>query len=115
MAALTIQTILLAGAEKSSLVAATATGDSVVNDGKTFIEVLNGDVSPMTVTIAGQRDLPLGTSGDQTIVVAASATALIGPFPVGNYNREADEAVVVTYSSVTSLTVGAFTVNDDYN
>lgn len=115
MAALTVQNIALAGAEKTALVAATAAGDSFVNDGKTFFEVLNGDASPMTVTIVGARNLPLETSADQTITVANGTTQMIGPFPVGNYNREDDESVVVTYSSVTSLTVGAYSVNDDYN
>jgi hypothetical protein len=115
MAALTVQKIGLSGAQKTALVAATVSGDSVVNEGKTFIEVINADASPITVTIAGQRDLPLDTSADQTIAVANGTTQLIGPFPVGNYNRETDESFVVTYSAVANITVGAFSVNDDYN
>lgn len=115
MAALVVQNILLAGAQKQALVAATTAGDSVVNDGKTFVEINNAAVSGITVTITGQRDLPLGTSADQTIAIAATTVALIGPFPVGNYNRETDESVVITYSAVLTVTVAAFSVNDDYN
>lgn len=115
MAALTVQTIVIAGVEKATLVAATAAGDSFVNDGKTFLEVANGDATPMTVTIAGARNVQLDTSAEKEVTVADGTSQMIGPFPVGNYNRETDESVVVTYSSVTSLTIGAFTLNDDYN
>lgn len=115
MAALTVQNILIDGEEKQTLVAATAAGDSAVNEGKTFIEVTNADASPITVTIKGQVDLPLDTSADQTIAVANGTTELIGPFPVGNYNRETDESVVIEYSAVVAITVAAFSVNDDYN
>lgn len=115
MAALTVQNILIDGAQKATLVPAAAAGDSFVNEGKTFIEVDNGDAGDITVTIAGQRNLPLGTSADQTIVVAGLSVALIGPFPVGNYNRETDESVVIDYSAVVSVIVAAFSVNDDYN
>ncbi len=115
MAALVVQKILIDGVEKATLVAAAAAGDSLVNEGKTFIEVNNADVSGITLTVKGQTDLPLDTSADQVIAIAATTVVLIGPFPVGNYNRETDESVVIEYSAVTSVTVGAFSVNDDYN
>lgn len=115
MAALTVQNILIDGAIRQSLVAAAAAGDSIVNEGKTFLEVVNADASPITVTVKGATDLPLDTSADQTIAVANGTTELIGPFPVGNYNRETDESVVIEYSAVANITVAAFSVNDDYN
>jgi hypothetical protein len=115
MAALTVQKIGIGGVQKATLVAATAAGDTFVNEGKTFVEVNNAAVSGITVTIKGQRNLPLGTSADQTIAIAATTVTLIGPFPVGNYNRETDESVVIEYSAVLTVTVAAFTVNDDYN
>lgn len=115
MAALTVQNILIDGAQKQALVAANVAGDSVVNEGKTFIEVDNADAAGITVTIKGQRKLPLGTSADQTIAVAAGTVQLIGPLPVGNYNRETDESAVIEYSAVANVTVAAFSVNDDYN
>lgn len=115
MAELTVQNIVLAGAQRAALVSAASGGDTFKNDGKTFLDVNNGDASGITVTIAGQRNLPLGTSATKTISVGATTNTLIGPFPVGNYNRETDENVVVTYSAVTSVTVGAFSVNDKYN
>ena len=115
MAALVVQTIGLGGAQRAPLVAANAGGDDFVNQGKTFLHVNNADLSGITVTITGQRDLPLDTSATKTIAVAASTEMLIGPFPVGNYNRETDESVEVDYSAVANVTVGALSVNDDYN
>lgn len=115
MAALTVQNILRSGAIRQSNVAADASGDTFVNEGKTLLEVINADASGITVTIVGQRDQQLGKSSDQTIAVGATSTVLIGPFPVGNYNRETDESVEVEYSAVANVTVNVFSVNDDYN
>ena len=74
MAALTVQTIPLLGVQKATLVAAATAGDTFVNDGKTIFEVNNADVSATTVTITGQRNLPLDTSSTKTVSVAASTT-----------------------------------------
>ena len=115
MAALTVQTSLLNGVVKAALVAATAGGDTFVNDGKTIFEVNNADASGITVTVTGQRLLHFDTSATKTISVAATTTTLIGPFPVGNYNIEATEAVSITYSAVTTVTVGATSFNDEWN
>lgn len=115
MAALVVQTITLDGAQSAALVAASAGGDTFVNEGKTFLHVDNQAVGGITVTITGQRDLPLQTSATKIIAVGATTETLIGPFPVGNYNRETDESVEVDYSAVVTVDVGAFSVNDDYN
>jgi len=115
MAALTVQTSLLGGVVKAALVAAATGGDTFVNDGKTIFEVKNADASPMTVTVTGQRLLHFDTSATKTVSVTNATTALIGPFPVGNFNVEATEAVSITYSSVTAITVAAFSFNDEWN
>lgn len=115
MAALTVQTIALAGATKAALVAATSGGDTFVNEGKTVIEINNADVSAMTLTITGQRNLHFDTSATKTVSVGATTVVIVGPFPIGNYNVEANESVELTYSSVTSLTVAAYSVNDEWN
>ncbi|MEE8599163.1 MAG: hypothetical protein V3S69_06600 [Dehalococcoidales bacterium] len=115
MAALTIQTSLLGGVVKAALVAATAGGDTFVNEGKTIFEVVNGGGSSITVTVTGQRLLHFDTSATKTVTVGAGDTTLIGPFPVGNFNVEATEAVSITYSGVTTVTVGVFSFNDEWN
>ena len=115
MAALTVQTSLLAGVVKATLVAAATGGDTFVNEGKTIFEVVNGGGAGITVTVTGQRDVHFDTSTTKTVSVGAGVTTLIGPFPVGNFNVEATEAVSITYSGVTTVTVGAFSFNDEWN
>jgi outer membrane receptor for ferrienterochelin and colicin len=115
MAELAVQQITIAGAEEAALVAATATGDKFDNDGKTFLKVANGGGAPITVTIVGQKTLPLGTSASKAIAVTNGETWVIGPFPVGIFNTDGANEVEVTYSAVTTVTVGAFSVNDQYN
>lgn len=115
MAELTVQNVVLTGAQKATLVSAAAAGDTFDNDGKTWFEITNGDASPMTVTVVGQKTLPTGASASKAIAIPAGETWLVGPFPVGIYNTDGANEVSITYSSVTSLTIGAFTVNDLYN
>jgi len=75
MAALTVQNILLAGAEKTALTAAASGGDTFVNDGKTILEITNGDASPMTLTITGQncifKDVVVSNYGNNAACLAA--------------------------------------------
>lgn len=115
MAELTVQEITIAGAEEASLVAASSAGDKFDNDGKTFFKLTNGDASSHTATFVGQKNLPLDVSADQAVTVPAGETWIIGPFPVGIFNTDGANEVEVTYDAVTSVTVGAFSVNDKYN
>lgn len=115
MAELVVQNILLTGVVEATLVPATAAGDTFDNDGKTYFKITNGDGSSHTVTIVGQKTLPTGASATKAIAVAAGVTKLIGPFPVGIYNTDGANEVAVTYDAVTSVTVGAFSVNDQNN
>ena len=115
MAELTVQNILLTGAAEAALVAATLAGDKFDNDGKTYFKVNNGGAGAITVTIKGQKTLPTGASADKTISVGIGLIFLIGPFPVGIYNTDGSNEVEVTYSGVTTVTVGAFSVNDQNN
>lgn len=115
MAELTVQNTLITGIQKATLVAAAASGDTFDNDGKTWIEVNNGGAGAITVTALGQKSLPISTSADKAMSVPAGEIWLMGPFPVGIYNTDGANEVSITYSGVTSVTVGAFTVNDLYN
>lgn len=115
MAELVVQNILLAGVVEATLVAAAAAGDTFDNDGKTYFRVNNGGGAPITVTIVGQKTLPTGASADKAISVTNGTIQIIGPFPVGIYNTDGANEVAVTYSDVTTVTVGAFSVNDQNN
>lgn len=95
-----------------SLVAATVSGDTFVNDGNTFLVVTNGGGAPITVTITVQKPnfkVPdLGTVTFANVVVSVTnATTKWIAVPKGPYNN-ASNRVSVTYSAVTSVTVGAF-------
>lgn len=115
MAELTVQQATIAGAQEATLVAAAAGGDTFDNDGKTLLRVANGGGSPITVTITGQKTLPIGTSATKTVSVTNGQTFVIGPFPVGVYNTDGANEVQVGYSDVTSVTVGAVSASDQYN
>lgn len=94
--------------------AVTANGDSFFNDGKTILVVKNGSGSSVTVTIKALRtqflDSQLGevAFADQTYTVAASGERWIGPFKDAIYSNGG--AVIVAYSSATSVTAAAISL-----
>lgn len=114
MAELTVQNVLIAGATKAALVAAAAGGDTFDNDGKTWLEVNNGGGASITVTITGQVDLQFGVSATKTVTVGAGVNSVMGPFPERFFNTDGANEVSVTYSAVTTVTVGAFSSKDIY-
>ena len=115
MATLVVQQIVRTGALKAALVAADAAGDQFFNDGKTHLEVDNGGGSPITVTIVAQRNSALGQSQDETVTIPAGEAHVIGAFEPSAFNTDGSELVQVTYSDVTSVTVGAYSVNNKAN
>lgn len=113
MAALS-NTNLSPGGAAYSLAAASAGGDTFVDDGRerTFLAVANASGGSINVTIAAQKTaVTLGgygslTVADKVVAVPAGSTKLIGPFP--DAYRAPGGVVSVAYSAVTSVTVGAF-------
>lgn len=112
MATLAIQTIDNDGLTPT-YVAAAAGGDKVIPGQGSYIHVKNGSAGAITVTLVTPEtfdgDLALA---DRTVSVAAGAEAKIA---VGNrYRNPADGLASLTYSAVTSLTLGSFRapVND---
>lgn len=97
-----------------ALAAATVSGDTFLNDGRTFLVVTNGGGSPITVTVAVQRT-SIRVPGAGTVTFAAIPVTIANgvtkwiSVPQGPYNNTSGR-VVVTYSAVTSVTVGAFRV-----
>ena len=107
MATLSVQQITTAGVVPASLVSAAGGGDQFPNNGKTFFDVANGGGGSIMVTIASQVACSQGSTHNTTVSVAASATKRIGPFDVSRYN-DGNGMVQVSYSGVSSVTVGAF-------
>lgn len=114
MADLTIQTIGIAGVDRTAgFVAAAAGGDNFVNPGdeRQFFDIINGDIDAMNVTFTAQvTSVKVGQHGTLTIPnivvnLAASAEKSIGPFSQA-YNDSAGK-VQVTYDDETNVTVKA--------
>lgn len=111
MAELTVQEIAEAGLT-ASYTAAAAGGDSLKNDGRTFLHVKNGGAGSTTVTVTAQRTAAnvqgMGglTKGNAGGAVAAGAEGFFGPFPSLAFN-DATGKVAIGYSDVTSVTVAA--------
>ena len=103
--------IALAGVADTTS-AASADGNTFTNTGYEFVEVINADASPTTVTIdvypSGGGGAPEGlTTTDPTVVVAAGTRKKFGPFRKRLYNN-GSEKVKVTCSNVTSVTVAVY-------
>lgn len=105
-----------AGADLSTLTAASAGGDTFPAGPNSFLRVKNAGASPCTVTVT-QAALsgPLGTTIAPLALAPAVAITtgdrLFGPFPPYPFG-DANGNVNVTYSSTTSVTVLAVTVTD---
>lgn len=91
----------------STLVAAAGGGDKAVPGEGAYLEVANGSGGSITVTIATPevRDGVLAVE-DRAVAVAAAARVKIA-LPAELY-EQADGLAWITYSGVTSLTVGSF-------
>lgn len=110
MATLTVTTATSSGILKPALVTAAVGGDQFSNNGRTYLEITNGGASPITVTVASQRACDQGTAHNVTNSVTNATTEIMGPFDPGRFN-DASGMVQVTYSAVTSVTVGAFALS----
>lgn len=108
MAVLVAQSIVRAGLTPA-FASAAGGGDEFVNTGNEYIEVINGDASSKTVTVVTPGTVDgLGIT-DRTVTIPAGERRKIGPFPTGTYNN-ASSKVQITYSAVTSVTIGVFSL-----
>src|SRR3954471_18918783 len=75
------------GAVLASAGADQANGNKFPNDGKTVLEVLNGDGVSRTVTVTSVA-CSHGRTGDVAVPIAAGAQAVIGPFDGEAFNQK---------------------------
>ena len=115
MAELTVEDIVEAGLN-ATYNAADVAGDAALNNnGDVMLHVKNADASSTTVTIAAQKASTskdgFGTVSKANAVVAvpASGDRFIGPFPREAFNDAANK-LVISYSSVTALTIAVLKV-----
>lgn len=109
MAQLSVQQVINTGLVPS-FAAATAGGDKIPPGDTTWLYVKNGGVASVTVTVDSVAPSSYGTDVDLVVAVAAGAERLIGPITAQRFAAVADGLATVTYSGVTSVTVGAFRV-----
>jgi hypothetical protein len=105
---LSVQTIEQAGITPT-FVAANTDGVSVVNNGNTYIEVINSHTQAHTVTVDHPGTVDGLAVADLTISVTAAQTRKIGPFSA-RFNQSGANYIHVNFDSVTSLSVGAFRI-----
>lgn len=106
MAALNAVVVSRAGATFAP-VAASAGGDTIANnDGTKFLYINNGGGGSINVTFAKTVLSDGDAVAGKVVAVPAGTAKLIGPFPTGIYNDPTTQAVAITYSGVTSVTVG---------
>jgi hypothetical protein len=109
MAALTLQTISIAGVTPTYATAASG-GDTFVNNGRTFLVVKNGHATlTRTITIDSLTNCNQGFDHNLTITAPAVSEIWIGPFEPSRFNNSSG-AVSATYSTEANLTVAAITI-----
>lgn len=109
MAEITVQQMTTSGLTPTAGVAAGASGDTVLNNGRTYIEVEDTGTTAPTVTVASQVDCNQGFTHDITVAISSGSLALIGPFPPNRFNN-ADGQIEVSYSSETDVTIRAISL-----
>lgn len=109
MANLTVETFLVAGINPT-FVAASAGGDTFVNNGTTYLFVKNSGGSPIDVTVDSVAQCNYGFDHNLTVSVAAGTTQKIGPLSPNRFN-DITSKVAVSYSAVTSVTVATLSLN----
>lgn len=90
--------------------AAAGGGDSFDNNGSVLVRINNGSGGAITITADGPKADNFGITGDSHdlgISVPAGENRIWGPFPTNRFN-DANGRVQLTYSGVTTLTIGFF-------
>ncbi len=95
-----------------TVTAADVAGNTFTNTGYEFIEVINASGGSINVTLdafpSGGQGSPDGlTVTDPVVAVANGGRKRFGPFRKTTFNN-ASNKVTVTYSAVTSVTVGVY-------
>lgn len=112
MAALTTQNVNNVAGLQQAPVAAAGGGDTFTPGDRTWLEVTNGGGAPITVTLGTWPDTSeWGTAiPDQPVTVTNGTTKKIGPLVGSRYANPATNIGSISYSGVTSVTVGVYSI-----
>jgi hypothetical protein len=108
--ALSVQEIVRTGLDPS-YEAANTDGESVANDGRTFVHVDNASGGSINVTVVHPGTVDGLAVADLVVAVPAGEDRMIGPFPA-RFNQTGSDAgkLYVDFSAVASVTVAALRV-----
>lgn len=82
-------------------------GNSVANDGRTWIEVSNTDTGPHTVAVTVAREVDGQTVTPVSHSVVAGAQLRLGPFPIEDYGN-----VVTVTTNAALLKIAAYNLDE---
>lgn len=103
--ALTVQQIARA-ALTPAYTAANVDGHSIPADNAAFIHVKTG-ATGCTVSVPVPKTVDGQAVADKSYVIGTNTERMIGPFPPDPYAQASSEAYI-NFSSVTTVTIGAF-------
>jgi hypothetical protein len=110
MADLATQNVTIDGVAPSYASAAGG-GDKFIPDDDVFVHIKNGSGGALTATFATPRDVDGLDIENPVVSVPSSGERVIGPFPKNHFaNNDDGGKCAITYSGVTSLTIGVFQV-----
>lgn len=105
MALLATQTISQTGIVPTKN--AVSASDTFTNDGKTFLHVVNGNGSTLTVTVVSSGTQDGLAISDQTYTLATTTEKVMGPFTTNTFGT----TTTVTFDLTTSVTCQVYTMN----
>jgi hypothetical protein len=91
-------------------VAAAGGGDTVTPGNFTWLEVTNGGGAPINVTVVVPGNDEYGTAKPDLVVAVANATTRKIPMRSYGFIDPSTNLINITYSAVTSVTVGAYSL-----
>lgn len=103
MAVIPVTQVTLAGVAPPAGAAAAAGGDTVANDGRTYITIVNSSGANRTVTFDSVQPCDQGFDHNTSLLIATGQTRRFGPFPVARFGNP----IAVTYDNATGLTIAA--------
>ena len=109
MATLVVNQVSQAGLrDDNALVAAAGGGDAFAPGANVFVRINNGGGVSITATFATPGSVGGLTIADGGGSVTNAQSRIFGPFPAELYADTTTGLVVLTYSGVTTVTVGVF-------
>lgn len=96
--------------DDNALVAAAGGGDAFAPGADTFVRINNAGGAPITPTFVTPGSVRGNAIADGGGAVTNGQSRMFGPFPADTYADPTTGLVTVTYSGVTSVTIGVFKI-----